>query len=160
MRIQMIAPTPFFAHRGCHVRILEEMRALSARGHEVALCTYRLGDDVPGVRTVRTVRVPWYRKLTAGPSWHKLYLDVLLLATSLRFAARFRPDVIHAHLHEGAFLGTILARLGGVPLLADFQGSMTTEMADHGFFAGWPWGERVFVRLEGWINRAAREVVV
>jgi glycosyltransferase involved in cell wall biosynthesis len=160
MKILMIAPTPFFAHRGCHVRILEEIRALTARGHEIALCTYGLGEEVSGVRTVRTVRVPWYRKLTAGPSWHKLYLDVLLLGTALRSARRFHPDVIHAHLHEGAFLGAIVSRISGVPLLADFQGSMTTEMADHGFFSGWAWGEKMFVRLEGWINSAPREIVV
>jgi glycosyltransferase involved in cell wall biosynthesis len=113
------------------------------------------------VRTVRTLRVPWYRKLTAGPSWHKLYLDVLLTATALGLARRFRPDVLHAHLHEGVFLGRLVSRLaGGIPLLGDFQGSMTTEMADHGFFSGWPWGERFFLRLEGAINRAPGEIVV
>jgi glycosyltransferase involved in cell wall biosynthesis len=156
----MLAPTPFFAHRGCHVRILEEIRALTAAGHEVELCTYGLGEDVEGVRTVRSARVPWYRKLTAGPSWHKFYLDALLLVTASRAAARFRPDVLHAHLHEGVCLAVPISRLRRIPLLADLQGSLTVEMSDHGFFDRWRWGERLFARLEGWINRAPKEIVV
>lgn len=159
MRILMLAPTPFFAHRGCHVRILEEIRALDALGHEVVLCTYGLGEDVPGVRTARALRVPWYRKLTAGPSWHKLYLDVLLFVTAAWTLWRFRPEVLHAHLHEGVAMGMWLAWFFRIPLVADLQGSMTAEMSEHGFFARWRWGERLFARLEGWIDRAPAEIV-
>jgi glycosyltransferase involved in cell wall biosynthesis len=159
MRILMLAPTPFFAHRGCHVRILEEIRALTALGHEVTLCTYGLGEEVPDVRTARAPRVPWYRKLTAGPSWHKLYLDALLFVTAARELRRSRPDVIHAHLHEGAAMGTWLARLFRTPMVADLQGSMTDEMSEHGFFDRWRWGERLFARVERWIDGAPAEIV-
>ena len=75
LRVLMIAPTPYFADRGCHVRIYEEARALTKLGHEVCIVTYHLGRDMPGVRVVRTPAVPWYGKLEAGPSWHKPYLD-------------------------------------------------------------------------------------
>lgn len=160
LRILMIAPTPFFAHRGCHVRILEEIRTLAAAGHDIALCTYGLGEDVPGVRTVRSVHVPWYRKLSAGPSWHKFYLDALLFLTALRFARRFRPDVLHAHLHEGTFVAAPLARWLGIPLLADLQGSLATELSDHGFFRRWRWGTWLFARLERSIDRIPKEIVV
>ena len=33
MRIMMIAPTPFFADRGCHTRIYGEITALQRLGH-------------------------------------------------------------------------------------------------------------------------------
>src|SRR4030095_11361156 len=69
-RILMVAPTPFFADRGCHVRILGEAQALIELGNEVKICTYPLGRDVPGIPTERTLPVPWYRKLSAGPSVH------------------------------------------------------------------------------------------
>jgi len=46
---------------------------------------------------------------------------------------RFRPDVIHGHMHEGALIGGILARLFRAPLVFDFQGSLTAEMVDHQF---------------------------
>ncbi|MBT1075035.1 glycosyltransferase family 4 protein [Geobacter grbiciae] len=155
----MVAPTPFFADRGCHVRIYEEARALMACGHEVRIATYHLGRDMPGIATDRTVRIPWYRKLSAGPSWHKPYLDILLFVTALRAARRMRPDLIHAHLHEGAFLGVFLKRLVGVPLLFDCQGSLTGELADHGFARQGSLLCRFFARLEGWINRNADAII-
>ena len=44
-----IAPTSFFADYGCHVRILEEARALQRRGHRVTVCTYHSGRDPEGI---------------------------------------------------------------------------------------------------------------
>jgi len=155
----MVAPTPFFADRGCHVRIYEEARALTAGGHQVRIATYHLGRDMPGITTDRTVRIPWYGKLAAGPSWHKPYLDILLFATALRAARRMRPDLIHAHLHEGAFLGVFLKKLLGVPLLFDCQGSLTGELADHGFAREGSLLSRFFAGLEGWINRNADAII-
>lgn len=155
----MLAPTPYFADRGCHVRIYEEARALIACGHKVRIATYHLGRDLPGIATDRTVRIPWYRKLSAGPSWHKPYLDILLFFTALRAARRMRPDLIHAHLHEGAFLGVFLKKLLGVPLLFDCQGSLTGELADHGFAREGSLLYRFFALLEGWINRNADAII-
>lgn len=155
----MLAPTPFFADRGCHVRIYEEARTLMARGHQVRIVTYHLGRDMAGIPTDRTLRVPWYTKLSAGPSWHKPYLDILLCGTALRAARRLRPDLIHAHLHEGAFFGVFLKKLLGVPLLFDCQGSLTMELADHGFVREGSLLYRFFALLEGWINRSADAIV-
>ena len=59
MRILMIAPTPFFAHRGCHVRILEETRALQALGHHVTIYTYHAGENVPGLEIHRPLLHPF-----------------------------------------------------------------------------------------------------
>ena len=72
MKIVMIAPTPFFADRGCHTRIYGEIRGLQAMGHRVILVTYGLGRDMPGAETVRCFNFPWYRKLSAGPSVWKI----------------------------------------------------------------------------------------
>ena len=58
MRVLMVAPTPFFGDRGCHIRILEEIRALRGLGVETLLATYAVGRDHPEVRTVRSPRVP------------------------------------------------------------------------------------------------------
>lgn len=132
-RILMVAPTPFFADRGCHVRILGEAKALIGLGHEVILCTYFLGRDVEGIPTARTVAFPWYRKLSAGPSWHKIYIDLFLLLKVIKCCRKFRPDVIHAHLHEGIVIGKIASRLFGIPLVADLQGSLTDELLAHRF---------------------------
>ncbi len=129
----VLAPTPFFADRGCHMHIAEQAYALQRRGLDARIVTYHLGRDLPGLTIHRTVRVPWYRKLGPGPSWHKFYVDPLLFGTALRVARRFRPDVIHAHLHEGCVLGSLLRRRLGIPLLFDVQGSLTGELVAHRF---------------------------
>lgn len=160
LRVLMIAPTPFFADRGCHVRILEEVRILTRLGHEVLVATYHHGRDLPGVRTVRTPAIPWYRKLAPGPSVHKLYVDWLLVGTSLKAAAAFRPDVVHAHLHEGVFVGQFVRARTGAPLVADFQGSLSGEVADHargGVLKGL--ARLVFGPAESWLTRVPDRIV-
>lgn len=148
----MLAPTPYFSDRGCHVRIYEEARALMRRGHEVRIVTYHLGRDMPGIRTRRIPSIPWYRKLAAGPSWHKPYLDLLLFCTAASEIRRFRPDLLYAHLHEGAFLGIFLKMLFRIPLLFDCQGSLTTEIIDHDFVRKGSLSYRLFQRIEAFVN--------
>jgi glycosyltransferase involved in cell wall biosynthesis len=155
----MIAPTPYFADRGCHVRIYEEARALTKLGHEVCVVTYHLGRDMPGVRVVRTPQIPWYNKLDAGPSWHKPYLDILLLWKSLAEVRSFRPHLIHAHLHEGALIGSVLKGLFHLPLLFDYQGSLSGESLNHGFFSDTSILMKVFKRLERFIDRRADLII-
>lgn len=152
MRVLMLAPTPYFADRGCHVRIYEEAKTLIGLGCELRLVTYHIGRDMPGIPTLRIPRIPWYRRLTAGPSWQKPLLDLLLLFRALAVARTFKPQIIHAHLHEGAFIGLILKALLRIPLLMDFQGSLTVECRDHGFFRQGAFLDRIFSRIERLIN--------
>jgi glycosyltransferase involved in cell wall biosynthesis len=155
LKILMLAPTPYFSDRGCHVRIYEEARALTGLGHEVRIVTYHLGRDMTGIPVIRIPRIPWYRKLAAGPSWHKPYLDILLLFKAAAAARSFRPDIIHAHLHEGAFLGLFLKKLLHIPLVFDCQGSLTGEMLDHSFIRSGTLLFRLFRALERIVNNGA-----
>jgi glycosyltransferase involved in cell wall biosynthesis len=132
-RVLMIAPTSFFLDYGCHIRILEEARALLAQGLQVRIVTYYLGRDLPGLDIVRSAPTPWRSDYEVGSSRHKIAFDVLLSWKALWTALRWRPDIIHGHLHEGALIGYVLAKLLRVPLVFDFQGSLTGEMLDHGF---------------------------
>jgi len=74
---------------------------------------------------------------------------------TLELLLRGRYDVIHAHLHEGALIGLVLGRLFRVPVVFDFQGSLTGEMLDHHFLrpGGLPY--RFFRWLETQIVRHA-----
>ncbi len=150
-RILMIAPTSFFSDYGGHIRILEETRHLQAAGQQVAIVTYYKGSDMPGLDIRRTWPLPWRADYDVGSSRHKLAFDVYLAAKSLLEGLRFRPDVIHGHMHEGALIGGILARLLRVPLVFDFQGSLTAEMVDHNFLN--PNG-----RIYAWAHRLERFV--
>jgi glycosyltransferase involved in cell wall biosynthesis len=131
--VLMVAPTSFFGDYGGHIRILEETLALQALGHRVTIVTYYKGRDVPGLDIRRTAPLPWHADYEVGSSRHKLAFDVYLALKTLRVGLRLRPDVIHGHMHEGALIGGILARLLRVPLVFDFQGSLTGEMVDHKF---------------------------
>jgi len=147
-RVLMIAPTSFFSDYGGHIRILEEARSLRKSGQTVKIVTYYKGRDVDGLDIVRTPPTPWRANYEVGSSRHKIAFDVLLSWTSLVTALRFRPDVIHAHMHEGALIGSVLSRLTGAPLVFDFQGSMTSEMLDHRFLRR---GGR-FYRFFSWLE--------
>ncbi len=131
--VLMIAPTSFFLDYGCHVRIAEEAWILEKLGNKVTIVTYYIGGDLDGVAIERTRPIPWRHDYEVGSSRHKLAFDLLLSIKSLEVALRQKPDVIHAHLHEGALIGYVLGKLRGVPLVFDFQGSMTGEMTDHRF---------------------------
>ena len=98
-RVLTIAPTSFFSDYGGHIRILEETRSLQAMGHHVAIVTYYKGSDMPGLDIRRTARLPWRADYEVGSSRHKLAFDVYLALQSLIEGVRFRPDVIHGHMH-------------------------------------------------------------
>jgi glycosyltransferase involved in cell wall biosynthesis len=154
--ILMVAPTSFFASYGCHVRILEEARVLQQMGHRVIIATYHNGEDAPGLRIERTLAIPWRQDYEVGSSRHKIALDLLLM---LRCASLPKPDIIHAHLHEGVFVGFPWSLLWRAPLVFDFQGSMTSEMVDHHFLD--PKG--LFYRparwLENTLNRFPKAII-
>lgn len=132
MKIVMIAPTPFFADRGCHTRIYGEITGLQQLGHRVILVTYGLGRDMPGAETVRCFNFPWYRKLTAGPSFSKMLLLPVIAGKARRTVRREKPDIVHAHLHEGALAARWCSLFCRKPLYVfDCQGSLSGEMAGH-----------------------------
>ncbi len=157
--ILMIAPTSFFADYGCHVRILEEARYLQSQGHQVAIATYHKGRDPKGLTIYRTLPIPWRTGYEVGSSRHKIAFDVLLGARAALCMPQWRPDVIHAHLHEGALIGLALSKLHRCPLVCDLQGSLTAEMVDHGFVGRDSRAYRAFYRLEAFINGRAPHIL-
>ncbi|MEM7334799.1 MAG: glycosyltransferase family 4 protein [Chloroflexota bacterium] len=153
LRVLMIAPTSFFSEYGGHIRIYEETRALQELGHEVTIVTYYMGNDIPGFDIRRTRPLPYRADYEVGSSRHKIAFDIYLAVQSLIEGLKVKPDIIHGHMHEGALIGGVLAKILRVPMVFDFQGSLTSEMVDHNFLNPngriFPW---VF-RLEKWISR-------
>ena len=149
----MIAPTSFFADYGCHVRILEETRTLQKLGHHVTIATYHNGKNVEGIDIRRTLPIPWRQHYEVGSSRHKIVFDALLGLKTLELLMRGHFDIIHAHLHEGALIAHVLGKLFGLPVVFDFQGSLTEEMIDHNFLRRGSIFHHPLRGLEDWINQ-------
>jgi len=155
IKILNIVPTPFFADRGCHMRILGEMAALKNNGYRNIIVTYHNGRDLEGLDIRRIINIPWYKKLEAGPSIHKFYLDILLFFKAASVYFKEKPDLIYGHLHEGAFVGGLIKFLltfGKIPLVFDVQGSLTSELGTFNWTGSKPvkW---FFYHLEKFICR-------
>jgi len=149
--VLMVAPTSFFSDYGCSVRILEEIRVLQRMGNHVTVCTYRNGQDQPDLSIRRTPGIPFRQRYEVGSSLHKIAFDLLLFWTVLFTALRRRPDLIHAHMHEGALIAQTVGRLLRIPMVFDFQGSLTGEMMDHKFLHR----DSPFYRPLRWLERRA-----
>lgn len=135
LRILVIAPTPFFGDRGCHVRIYEEVRGLLARGIEAHVVTYPTGRDPAGLAVTRARSWFGVEAGILGPTWGRPLLDLALLDACRRVVREFRPHLVHGHLHEGIAIGAVLRGRYRIPLVADLQGSLTEELTDHRFIA-------------------------
>ena len=155
MRVLHVAPTPFFSDRGCHIRIRGLIHALDRAGVQNLLCTYHLGREVDGVTTRRTWPIPGYSRLEAGPSGFTYLADVLLFWVVLREVLRFRPDVIHGHLHEGALIGWAASKVffwKRIPVVFDMQGSLVGELEQHAYVRQGGWKRRMFVAIERFVD--------
>jgi glycosyltransferase involved in cell wall biosynthesis len=160
MKILVIAPTPFFADRGTHIRILEESLALEKQGHKIIIATYHIGRDIYGeVKTNMDIRriqrlLFWYKKLEAGPDWQKIILDLMLIRKVFYLARTQKPDIIHGHLHEGVLIGWIVQKIlfwRKLKLVADFHGSLTREMVSHSYLQGGLL-KKVFSNIEKFVD--------
>ncbi len=158
MNILIIAPTPYFSDRGCHIRILSEIEALKKAGHNPVLYTYHLGRNMGNIPTYRSIHIPWYKKTSAGPSWQKPFLDLLLLLKILFTCHQHQFDIIHAHLHEGAWIGYWVKFLLKKPLILDAQGSLTEELERYRFIKRSGWFKQYFTQLERKILQRADHV--
>ena len=159
LRVLVIAPTPFFGDRGCHVRIYEEVRGLMARGIEVRVVTYPTGRDLDGIETVRARDWFGVKAAALGPTRGRPLLDLAVLDACRRVMRDFRPHLIHGHLHEGIAIGAALRAWYGMPLIADLQGSLTEELTDHGFIAGRGMLRRLTSCGERWLVRRPDRLV-
>ena len=80
MHILKIVPQAFYSARGTPLSAYHRARELVARGHEVDILTYAVGEDPPDldVRVFRARGPHFSRSIRAGPSALKIWFDVLL----------------------------------------------------------------------------------
>jgi glycosyltransferase involved in cell wall biosynthesis len=153
MRILMIIPQAFYTTRGTPLSAYHRAKELIARGHEVDILTYAVGDDPPDPRMrVFRARGPHFaRSIAAGPSRPKIWFDLLLFLTLLARLTRNRYDVLYAH-EEGAFLARLAGAVFRPPYIYDMHSSLPLQITDWRFSRNrrvvglFRWVERVSIR--------------
>jgi glycosyltransferase involved in cell wall biosynthesis len=160
LNVLMVAPNPFFVDRGFSVHVFEQARALRERGHNVAFAAYHCGRDPDGFRVYRSLCVPWYGAEQTGASLQRIFIDLLLFMTTLRALRGEHFDIVHGHIHEGAFIGLLCRPFTGCPVLLDMQGGFVDELTEKGFFSGVKKLLRPMIATtERWIVRRADAVI-
>ncbi|HEY4028233.1 MAG TPA: glycosyltransferase [Candidatus Dormibacteraeota bacterium] len=151
MRILMLAPEPVYTPRGTPISVINRCRALAALGHRVDLVTYPIGDDVaiPGLRFIRTPRLPGLSRVRIGPSLAKLPLDGFVLLAAVRQLLTNRYDVLHTH-EEAGVMGWLLRGVFRLPHVHDIHCDMLGVLRDYGFRRRHP-----LVLVAGWLERRA-----
>lgn len=160
--IAVVAACPLPAPRGTPVRILRLSEALAARGHDVHVVTYHLGDGAVSdrVRLHRIPEVPTYRKMSPGPSWQKLLvLDPLLAATLRRVLDAHRVDLIHAHHYEGLLAALVGARDRTLPVVYDAHTLLGSELPTYRLGLPRAWLRAAGLALDAHLPRLADRVI-
>lgn len=151
MRILILAPHPFFQHRGTPIAVRFLIRALAQQGHEIDVLTYHEGEDIdiPNCTVHRIPRVLGIRNVRPGFSIKKLICDVVLAWTCFGMLSKKRYDVVHA-VEESGFIALVVKWLFKVPFVYDMDSSLPQQMMER--FA--------FLRLVKWPMEASERMVV
>src|SRR3954447_14368630 len=99
LKVCVLAACPFPANHGTPGSIRELCEATAARGHEVHVVSYHLGQDLP-LRGVHLHRIPdWTGEKTikVGPTKYRPLYDFQMIFTAMRVIRQYKLDLIHAH---------------------------------------------------------------
>lgn len=136
----IIAPTPFYANRGCHMRIRGEAEALQRKGRTLAIVTYPNGEDVEGLEIIRSPYQFGDFGKGVSATWRNIPAGFILFWVVLRETIYKRPKVLYGHLFEGAAIG-LVAKYFAIffslftyfPILVlDAQDSLSEKMVCYG----------------------------
>ncbi|MBL8077995.1 MAG: glycosyltransferase family 4 protein [Anaerolineales bacterium] len=161
-KIAVIAACPFPYPRGTPIRILRMAEGLAARGHEVHVITYHLGQHIADLpfQIHRIPNVPTYHKVTPGPTYQKIaILDSLLSAKIFRVVQNGQFDIIHAHHFEGLLASLPPARLLKIPLVFDVHTLLSTELQSYAMGIPVNMLERIGDFIDHWLPTHADHIV-
>lgn len=145
-KIAVVAACPFPYPRGTPIRILRMSEGLAARGHEVHVITYHLGQDMEDLpfQIHRIPNVSTYHKFSPGPTYQKVaVLDVLLCIKLFNVIHNAGFDVIHAHHYEGLLSSFPVARMNRIPIVFDVHTLLASELPHYSLGLSAPMLQRI-----------------
>ena len=132
----MIAACPFPWPRGTPVRIQRLAEALVEEGHRVDVITYHLGKSSENLpfKVFRIANVFYYNRVSAGPSFSKLFvLNPMLVHSLLKIGKTGDYDIIHGHHIEGVMVASAARVMGlNLPIVYDAHTLVGSELLDYG----------------------------
>ncbi len=148
MKTLLLAPQPYFSYRGTPLNVRTMLKVLSGAGVPVDLLTYPIGEDTPfeGLTIRRLGGPPGLRGVAIGFSPAKLVLGAEMAVTAYAMARRGGYAMVHA-LEESVYVGLLLKKIFGLPLLYDMDSSMAEQMSAKPWASG-PAVGRLLARLE------------
>ncbi|HSC27571.1 MAG TPA: glycosyltransferase family 4 protein [Vicinamibacterales bacterium] len=131
MRILLLAPHPFFQHRGTPLAEKALIEVLGAEGHDIDVLAFHEGEDIPlpRCRIHRIPRPPGVGNIRPGFSPGKLLCDAFLLVSAIRLLRAGRYDLVHA-VEESVLIAAALRPFLGVPYVYDMDSSLPEQMTD------------------------------
>jgi 1,2-diacylglycerol 3-alpha-glucosyltransferase len=135
MNIGMLSDTFLPIYGGAEIHVLELSRALHKLGHRVQICTALEGERVADGFPV--LRIPALR----GGHWRAFLRLPFSLSTLMGFIRA--QDIVHCHYSFlFSFIGTILAKIAGVPSIVTLHGLGTLDSS-----TGRSWLRRMYRRV-------------
>ncbi len=147
LRILIIGACPYPVPQGSQVFMRDHALALKELGHEVQLLVYGygVGEDESGLVLHRVPSIPGAKRVKAGPTCLKLFMDLGLLFKLRQVFYKERIDVAIAHNYE-ALLAALLA--GVRPLIYHAHNAMLDELPY--YFHGWG----LFQKMGQWLDQS------
>ncbi|WP_135606168.1 glycosyltransferase [Methanococcoides sp. NM1] len=107
----VILASPFYLDKGSSVRARSNIIALANADLEIDLLTYPVGNDynIINVNHIRC-KIPFYKKVSAGPSLSKMYADILLFLKASFLMITKKYDIVIGEDFEGGFIGLVLSK--------------------------------------------------
>jgi glycosyltransferase involved in cell wall biosynthesis len=129
--ILVLAPQPFFQHRGTPIAVRLLVRELAALGFAVHLLTYHEGETVavPGVFLHRIPAIPGLKNIPPSFSWKKIIADVLLFFSTMSLCRRYRFDFIHA-VEEAAYIALVVKKIFNTKYVYDMDSSLALQLEE------------------------------
>jgi len=131
MNILLLAPHPFFQHRGTPIAVKLLIEVLAKNGYKIEMLTYHEGDDicVPNVKIHRIRALPFVNNVKPGPSWKKLVCDFFMFWQCIKIARLSPFDLVHA-VEESAFMAMVLKIIFRIPYVYDMDSSIPQQISD------------------------------
>jgi len=150
-KILFISPQPFFQWRGSPIRVGFNVLALTKLGYKVDLLTLPVGEDkeFENGRVIRVANPLSIENVPIGPSFLKIFFDILIFYKGLRLCMKNNYAVIHG-VEEAGIMAVILAKFFGAKSIFEKHSdpfSYKKGLLKNSFLAFYAQVEKLTVRL-------------